>query len=308
MKTISLIFSLALFILVPSVSNAQFGALRKAISKQIDHKVDSSLDKNAQDQRDNKASEENQQNASGDASSKDNSGPKRGLFGGKIDMKYKDEYSFTGRIYMQMETYDKKEVKKSDYYTYYNSSELNAGIEVKLVDEKDGNATIPTVFLFDHDNACFLMLIQNTDSKTGIISAIPSDSVIAAQAGTDKTESARPVVTKTGNSRTIAGYKCDEYKVVDPGKDGFSMVWMTKDIDLKADKRYWGKAGMPSYYNYSGLEGSVMLAMTSYDKNQNPEMKMETREINNNFSHTISTAGYTFIKVNFGQAGKTGNK
>lgn len=308
MKTISLIFSLALFILVPSVSNAQFGALRKAISKQIDHKVDSTLDKNAQDRRDSSAREENQQNASGDASSKGNSGPKRGLFGGKIDMKYKDDYSFTGRIYMQMETYDKKEVNKSDYYTYYNSGELNAGIEVKLIDEKDPNKTVPTVFLFDHDNGCLMILIQDTDSKTGIISAIPSDSVIAAQAKAHKTESAQPVITKTGNSRTIAGYKCDEYKVTDPEKDGYSLVWMTKDIDLKADKRYWGKAGMPSYYNYPGFEGSVMLAVASFDKDQNPEMKMETREINNNFSHSISTAGYTFMKVNFGQAGKTGKK
>ncbi len=44
-----------------------------------------------------------------------------GLFGGKIDIKYNDEYDFTGRIYMQMETYDKNDVIKSDFYTYFNS-------------------------------------------------------------------------------------------------------------------------------------------------------------------------------------------
>jgi hypothetical protein len=31
---------------------------------------------------------------------------------------------------------------------------------------------------------------------------------------------------------------------------------------------------------------------------------METKEINNSFSHSVSTAGFTFIKLNFGQAGK----
>ncbi len=31
---------------------------------------------------------------------------------------------------------------------------------------------------------------------------------------------------------------------------------------------------------------------------------METKEINENFNHSISTAGYTFMKMNFGQAGK----
>jgi hypothetical protein len=31
---------------------------------------------------------------------------------------------------------------------------------------------------------------------------------------------------------------------------------------------------------------------------------METIEINDNFKHSISTVGYSFIKMNFGQAGK----
>jgi hypothetical protein len=44
--------------------------------------------------------------------------------------------------------------------------------------------------------------------------------------------------------------------------------------------------------------------MESFDKSNKPEMKMETKEINDNFSHEISTVGYTFMKMNFGQAGK----
>jgi hypothetical protein len=33
-------------------------------------------------------------------------------------------------------------------------------------------------------------------------------------------------------------------------------------------------------------------------------MKMETKEINEKFNKSISTVGYTFMKMNFGQAGK----
>jgi hypothetical protein len=47
-----------------------------------------------------------------------------------------------------------------------------------------------------------------------------------------------------------------------------------------------------------------MLAMESFDKKQNPAMKMETKEINEKFSHSVSTVGYTFMKMNFGQNGK----
>ena len=138
-----------------------------------------------------------------------------------------------------------------------------------------------------------------------MISTLPSDSAMAAQAKSQKEANPeKAIITKTGNSRVIAGYKCDEYKVVDANKDGYSNVWMTKDVKLKADKKYWGKAGVPTYYNYPGFEGAMMLAMEAFDKNNKPTMKTETKEIKEDFSHSISTVGYTFMKMNFGQAGK----
>jgi hypothetical protein len=99
----------------------------------------------------------------------------------------------------------------------------------------------------------------------------------------------------------IAGYKCDEYKVIDPEKDGYALVWMTKDFRIKSDTKYWGKSGMPSYYNYPGFDGMVMLAMQEFGKNNELAIKMETIEINEHFKHSMSTVGYTFSKINFGQ-------
>jgi hypothetical protein len=117
-----------------------------------------------------------------------------------------------------------------------------------------------TVFIFDNDNKCFIMLVQSEDSKTGIISTIPDDSTLAARSDNRKVPEEKPAtITKTGNTRMIAGYKCDEYKVVEEGEDGYSNVWMTKDVRIKADKRNWGKTGMPTCYNYPGFEGSMML-------------------------------------------------
>ena len=308
MKTKSIFLLFAMVVMMPNTTNAQFGVVRRAINRQIDHKIDSSIDKSAQDERDKKAKEESEQNKTGSAASKDSSAAKSknvGLFGGKIDIKYNDEYDFTGRIYMLMETYDKKDVVKSDFYTYYNTSSKNAGIDLQTVDPKDGKTVISTSFLFDHDNRAFMSLFT---SKIGTISAVPSDSALAAQAKAKGEKTKQAVVTKTGKSRTIAGYKCDEYKVEDPEKGGYSMVWMTKDLKIMADKRYWGTSGMPTYYNYPGFEGAVMLAMEEYDKNNTLSTKMETKEINDNFKHSISTVGYKFSKVNFGQGGKSGKK
>ena len=306
MKTRSIILLVVMSIMLSATSNAQAWLLRRAVDRKLEHKVDSAVDKSDRDEAKTKQQADKKQTDTTSAQSK--GGTKatgRGLFGAKIDIKYDDEYKFTGRIYMQMETYDKKDVLKSDYYTYYNSNTLNAGIEMLPVDAKQGDKNVPTIFLYDNDNKCFMMLLENSGSKTGMISTLPSDSAMAAQTKNQKgANPEKATITKTGNSRVIAGYKCDEYKIVDPDKDGYSNVWMTKDVKLKADKKYWGKSGMPTYYNYPGFEGSMMLAMESFDKNNKTTMKMETKEINDKYSHSISTVGITFMKMNFGQAGK----
>jgi len=308
MKTRSIFLILVLVILLPVKSNAQAWILRRAIDRKIEHKVDSAVDKSDKDDAKKRQQADQNQTDKTTSTTSEKKGTKetgRGLFGAKIDTKFEDEYKFTGRIYMQMENYDKKDVVKSDYYTYYNSNTLNAGIEMLPLDSKSGDKTYPTVFLFDNDNKCFMMIVETKDSKTGMISTMPSDSAMAAQAKSQKDANPeKATITKTGNSRVIAGYKCDEYKVVDAGKEGYSNVWMTKDVKLKADKKYWGKAGVPTYYNYPGFEGAMMLAMDSFDKNNKPILKMETKEINDKFDHSISTVGLTFMKMNFGQAGK----
>jgi len=276
------------FMLSGISSNAQIGsALRNKLNKAINKDVQNKADSAAKDQP-----AENRRGLGG-------------MLGGKTDINHNDEYTFTGRIYMVMETYDKKDVTKSDFYTYFNTNTLNAGIEVKVANPEKGDTPMATQFIFDNDNRCFMMLVGNEDSKTGIISKIPDDSTMNAQAKNQKPEEKKPAtITKTGNTKMIAGYKCDEFKIVEEGVDGYSNAWMTKDVKIKADKRNWGKAGMPNYYGYPGFENSMMLAMEAYDKNNKLSMKMETMEINDNFKHSISTVGYSFIKMNFGQAGR----
>lgn len=292
MKTRAAILSVLVLFMFSSASQGQVGnilrnKLNKAIGKEAQNKADSAVNKDQ-----NEPQSENRRGLGG-------------LLGGKTDIKHNDVYDFTGRIYMIMETYGKKDVSKSDYYTYFNAATADAGIEVKLADPDNKDQSMLTTFIFDNDNRCFMTLMGGSDSKTGIISTIPDDSTLNAQARGAKNQQEKPaIITKTGNSKMIAGYRCDEYKVVEPGEDGYSNVWMTKDVKIKADKRNWGKAGMPTYYGNPEFDGAMMLALEGYDKAGKLEMKMETREINENFKHSISTVGYSFIKMNFGQAGR----
>lgn len=302
MKTRLVIVMSALLIASAGTSNAQVGnilrnRINKAINKEVENKIDTAISQNEKEAEKDKQKNEN-----------DTEGRSKGLggiFGDGSDVKHDDNYNFTGRIYMQMENYDKKDVKTSDFYTYYNANTLNAGIEVKVENPDNKDEALPVEFVFDYDNRCFIMLMENEGSKTGIISTIPDDSTIAAAARNSKVKGdEKTVVTKTGNSKMIAGYRCDEYKVTEPGEDGYANVWMTKDLKIKADRRNWGKAGIPTYYNLPGLENSSMLAVEDYDKDNKLVMKLETKEIDDNYKHSISTEGYPLIKMNFGQAGR----
>jgi hypothetical protein len=293
MKTKIILLLMVFALLLPGVTMAQAGLLRRAINRQIDHKIDSAADKQAKDN----AAKKQQDEESGKQT-----GPERGLFGGKINIKHDKEYDFTGRFWSQVENYSEKEVKSSDMYTYFDPSSLNTGVEMKVTNPDTKEEGVLSKFIFDMNNRTLMMFLEN---GTGIISAIPDDSTLNAQAKSSRGKEAQEyVVTKTGNSKVIAGYKCDEYKVTESGQEGYANVWMTKDFKIKADKRTWGKTGVPSYYGYEGFKDMVMLSMESFDKKNKPLFKMETKEIDEHFPYKISVAGVTFMKMNFGQAGK----
>lgn len=319
MKTRTLLFA-ALLIMSSAVSNAQIGkflkrsvsnaaanAAERAAEKEVTKVVDS-----AAQRRENKIMNDTSGN-----NRKGNAYRLGKLLGGNANIKYNDEYNFDGRIYTEIEAYDKKEPVKSDYYIYFSNNNTDAGMEFKsVVKEGDQSTPAATTIIYDNENRVFLMLMDSKDSKTGIASTIPSDTALQARrtrnisneesTKVDKStgEYTPPSIVKTGNSKIIAGFKCDEYKVTEQGKKEWGLVWMTKDLKLKADKSHWSKAGLPSYYGLPEFEGSTMLAMESYDANNKLEMKMETKEINPNFKHTIVTKGYTLLKWDFNKAMK----
>jgi hypothetical protein len=156
-----------------------------------------------------------------------------------------------------------------------------------------------TQILVDGTNKCFIMLTDVGGMKIGMISAVPDETAAPA---TEQPAKA-PVVKKTGNSKVIAGYKCDEYLYQEPDKKEYIKMWMTSEAALKLDKRVWSTAGMPSAYGYAGFDGMVAMAWESYDDKNTLVAKSEVKEINNNFPYSMSPKGYNLRQVNLNQMG-----
>ncbi len=320
MRTVFLLF--AFMVMLPFTSNGQVGGLlrnklskvvnagTRTVDKEIDNKIDTAVQKNADSTKskaatrtENSIRKEGQPSESADQDSQGGGGFGR-LFENKIDLNYKENYDFTSRIYMVTETYDKKDVIKMDFFLFYSASNPVVGVETKTISDEKGETTpVTAVMVMDGENKSFIVLSEINGMKMGIISAIPDENAEPAD-GKAKKKTTPPIYTKTGNTKEIAGYRCDEYSYVDAEEKTTGKVWFTKDINLRIDSRAWKNSGMSSYYGNPDFSDGIILATETYDDKGRLTMKSETREIDKNYPHSISVAGYSLRQVNIGQRAK----
>lgn len=320
-----------MILIIPSVSFGQVGNLlrnkaarvinagSRTLNNEVDNKIDSAAQKEVENQQKRAAENMEQDSAVADQAGqgqegKDQGGDKPakgynigGLIGGKVTAKYNESYSFNSRIYMQTEMYEKKDVTRIDYYIYFSEASMNAGFEAKIKGTSDNGEEVDMVTssVFDAANKVFMILTDMGTMKMGIISEVPDESAMQNQ---DAQKAARPVITKTGNSKVIAGYKCEEYLYKDPETKEHGNIWITRELKLKTDSRTFAKAGLPAYYGDPDLDGGIILAMESYNDKNVLTLKSETKEVNLKFDHTISVAGYSLRQINFSQAGTQDKK
>lgn len=317
MKTRSLLLLILLAIVFPATSFSQGYILRRALNRQIEREIDTALDKKVQDQQNKNRAEEKQRQDQQQSevtkteTTNDKEAVKEqrssggggsgfaGLLGNKVDIKHNEKYSFSSRMFSQMEMYDKKDITKMDYYMYFSKNSPSAGIETKTISSEDGEVPVTSQMILDGENKCFILLSDINGMKMGMISVVP-DSVQQKPGEAPKP----PIVTKTGNSKTIMGFKCDEYIYKEADSKEYNKMWFTKETVLDIDKRAWTQSGMPSSYGYSGFDNGIILAWESYDKDNKLTAKSEVKEINNDFSHTMSIEGYTLRQMNLNQKKK----
>jgi hypothetical protein len=317
MKSKALLLAFVMFI--PVLSFSQTGILRRAINRQVNNEIDSALDKKIQDEqnknraKEKAAAEQNQANQAtdkqGDASQQSgNEGGGFGakLFANKVDLKYDEVYNFTSRIYMQMESYEKNDVMKMDFNMFYSANSPTLGVETKTISTKE-DGTIPMVayMIVDGVNKSFLMLSEVNSMKMGMISAVPDEKAATVQPdGKPAKKVSTPQFTKTGNTRMVAGYKCDEYTYTNADDKTSGKVWFTREPKILVDKRGWSNTGMATYYGYEGFKDGIILASEANDDKGKLAMKSETIEINEKYPHSISTKGYTLRQVKTDQGAK----
>lgn len=288
MKTKALILILAAAFLVPYNAQAQLGSKLK---KKLEETINKATEKEVPEE----AVDSTEENAESKEVGRQINLPKLGV--GKVTAKYEENYDFKGLLKMTNEMYEKdKQEAVAETDIWLDASTNSLGMETTTVATKDG-ATLLTVAIVDMKNKVMMTYNVVDGGKSGMIMPIPDSlQTEASDATVDLTDNVK--IRKTGNTRTIVGYRCDEYEVTEEGSNETSNVWTTEDIDFKTNRKLLGgQQGMPKGFGKGQLKG-LTLASETYEKGQLTS-KMEVTKVDMDATHSISTAGATFIQMNF---------
>lgn len=190
---------------------------------------------------------------------------------------YNETYTFDQKFTYEMEDLAKHKGEKM-LTTYYYSE---AGIMTQLQDN-------PMSMIFDTEHETMIMLDEK--AKTAMVMPSRFGSAMAAK---QNEATSKATVTKTGNTKKILGYTCEEYLIQDEKYK--SNVWITTEIKLdytKLSKAIGGQKGTASGSSEFDGQG-MMMEMTSYNK----KGEAETHMIMTEYKEETTTKSLSEYKV-----------
>jgi hypothetical protein len=143
-----------------------------------------------------------------------------------------DSYEFTGFATLELQTKDEKG-KSMDPMTmksYLGQNSEYTGMEIS--DPK--NPSTITTMIFDMENKASILLMDNEETKNSFAYKLDFDDVL--DDASVSVEESNFKIEKTGNTKDILGYTCDEYFV--KSEDGQGTYWITEDL-INGSSSFW---------------------------------------------------------------------
>ncbi|MDH4473767.1 MAG: DUF4412 domain-containing protein [Fluviicola sp.] len=191
---------------------------------------------------------------------------------------YEPSYTFSQKI-----TYEMQDLKKSKSDKVSMTHFYSEGAIMSVTGEAEMN------IIFDFARESMIML-----NEKDMTAMVMSSAMSAAMANKQVEASGTPTIVKTGKTKKILGYNCEEYLITDEKRT--SNVWVTAEIGIDATKA--AKAmGVPQTSSSLGEDGKgIMMEFTSYDKKGVAETHMIMTEYKEETT-TKSLAGYAVTEM-----------
>ena len=99
---------------------------------------------------------------------------------------------------------------------------------------------------------------------------------------------ANPNVKKTGRTKTIAGYQCEEYEYTD--ENAVSNIWITKDLKMNS-KDFFSLLFKTSLYSH-GMGWGYMMEATTINKENGEKSTMTVTRVDDNSNKKVVMGAY----------------
>ena len=202
------------------------------MDQKADEQIDKSLDKVFEDD----SASGNKSDGTNDQQRMSNIMKGLGMSGEPVPVA--DSYHFQSKIQMHIENYDDKGKldNEGEFITWVSPSMKNFAYEfVSGNIGRDGNGLI----IMDVENNAMIILSEEDSKKTGIVYGFNpdafaswSDSLADYEDYEPSNVNLNPYLEKTGRTKTISGYSCDEYHYNNPEEDTEANFWLSKEADI----------------------------------------------------------------------------
>lgn len=295
LSILAIAISLSVSAQVPNIGKKIENKTKQKVNERVDRKIDQSIDKSLDKLEDPNTYKKSDSTSTDDAppSSETNS-----IFKSGNKSNILNEYQFSQDVLMEMESFDKKGKSNgiNNMRMLFNDNGEYFGGEM-IVNDK-GSASSMGVNIYDWKNNQMISLINNGGMKFGMVIDMKAAANSIPEADTEENTSQETSFKKTGKTKTILGYLCEEYHA--ENEETLTEVWIAKDVKINMGNAFQyisenskGKKNKMSYPE-STPEG-FMMETISVNKKNNEKTRMTVVELNENKNTTVSTSGYKFM-------------
>lgn len=193
---------------------------------------------------------------------------------------YQASYTFTSSVSYKIES--AKNPGESQVINYDFGDQV-----IKMAATPDMSSII------DSKNGVMIML--NNKEKTAMVMSTKAMEAAMKQQQMSQGEKPAAKVTKTGRTKTILGYKCEEMLIETDKK---TEVWITKDagIDVSNTFANMNKTSQSQIPNEAFTEGGMLMEMTGYDVAGKMEVHMLITALSKE-SKSVNIGSYKITKL-----------
>jgi|GEM_PF-476004 hypothetical protein len=224
---------------------------------------------------------------------------------GLNNVAYDQNYNFTSSMVMDIVTIDSLKNKDNmQYTTLFSPDDKSFALIFEKVNPETGKQEKGTM-IFDMKNYAMLILSEENGERSGMAMAMPRDSaevqneavdVAASEVSEEYPEDfVNPMYVPTGKSKSIAGYKCNEY--VYKNEEGAINLWITKDNKLNLSKAYGQMQGFQALATGGWGYGMGTVMEMMFNDNSGASTQMLVKDFLPNSPRNLNISGYQIIGV-----------